>query len=57
MAKIKTQEQIDVKFDTMCEKYRKYYVENVEKFASIPVGYGMRAYSRFKHFSTRKEDN
>lgn len=30
------------------ERYDKEYRKNVERFANIPFGYGMRAYSRLR---------
>lgn len=53
---MKTQAQIDALFRRRIDAYKRRYQREVESFASIPFGYGMRAYSRLKHVSNTSDE-
>lgn len=53
---MKTQAQIDALFRRRIDAYKRRYQREVESFASILFGYGMRAYSRLKRVSNTSDE-
>lgn len=53
---MKTQAQIDALFRRRIDAYKRQHQREIENFASIPFGYGMRAYSRLKRVSNKSDE-